>query len=206
MLGSSLPFPAGFSSTSFSLMISRVISTFLYTHTERYSQYTKLTQITAECLILASDELDPAPALLTPRTFLSSCSMKQGHQPLTDCWANSEVDRSDLGCTPCFPSIISREHFAGILAGGTRFRRSSSTVPVMSLQHFQHRPGLNFNYMEKKTSKRSHLGNRLMRTYRCPILEQSTSGGYGTRFCQDSRSAPKDRTLSINSNQTHYNN
>lgn len=68
--------------------------------------------------------------ILTPRTFFPSCSMEQGHQPLTDCCANRDLASSVLCGVPISrSSIIARPHFSGVFAGATRSRKSSSSVP-----------------------------------------------------------------------------
>lgn len=71
--------------------------------------------------------------ILTPRTFFPSFSMEQGHQPLTDCWANRDLACSLFCGVPISrSSIIVREHFSGVFAGGTRLRKSSSSTPGMT--------------------------------------------------------------------------
>lgn len=64
----------------------------------------------------------------TPRTVFSFCLSSHGHQPRTDFWEKSEF--LDVAHGPIFPSSIFRLHFSGVLAGGTRLSRSSSTEPV----------------------------------------------------------------------------
>lgn len=68
---------------------------------------------------------------LTARTLFPFFSMEQGHQPLTDCWTNRDLAWSAFSGLPnSAPSIMSREHFSGVFAGATIWRRSSSNVPA----------------------------------------------------------------------------
>lgn len=76
--------------------------------------------------------------ILTPRTFFPSCLMEQGHQPLTDFWANRDLACSVLcGATSSTSSIIFREHFSGVLAGATMLHKSSSSVPGIAEDYTQ---------------------------------------------------------------------
>lgn len=56
--------------------------------------------------------------------------MEQGHHPLTDFWANRDLDWSNFWGVLVTLSSMSRLHFSGILAGEMRLRRFSSTVPA----------------------------------------------------------------------------
>lgn len=61
--------------------------------------------------------------------------MQHGHQPLTDCWANRHLAVSFfLGDPISTSSIMVREHFSGVLAGATSWRRSSSREPTITSQ------------------------------------------------------------------------
>lgn len=68
---------------------------------------------------------------LTPSTCSPSCSFTHGHQPRTAFWEKSELA---IGLFKEFefanPGNIFRLHFSGLLAGGIKLRRSSSTDPL----------------------------------------------------------------------------
>lgn len=68
---------------------------------------------------------------LTPSTSFPSCWFTHGHQPRTAFWEKSELGsgffkEDDFG----IPGSIFKLHFSGLLAGGIRLRRSSSTEPL----------------------------------------------------------------------------
>lgn len=73
----------------------------------------------------------------TPSTGFPSCSIAHGHQPRTDFW-----EKRELSWDPIIPCNIFRLHFSGVLAGGIRFSKSSSTEPVtekhLSVKQLQH--------------------------------------------------------------------
>ena len=136
--------------------------------------------------------------ILTPRAFFPSFSMEQGHQPLTDCWANRDLACSVLcGALTSTSSIIVREHFSGVFAGATRLRRSSSSVPVITalycsqaLKWLSLGKSHTWNYFFVSLTEVSYRGNHPMRICHYPKSEQSALGESWTRLHQDSRSAP----------------
>lgn len=131
---------------------------------------------------------------LTARTLFPSFSMEQGHQPLTDCWANRDLAWSAFSGLPnSAPFIMSREHFSGVFAGATILRRSSSNVPAQQYHNemFRYCVGKKEKGKHLKTSRcNSYRGNRPGRICRYPIFEQSVLEGSWTLFCQGSRSSP----------------
>lgn len=132
MFGSSLPFPAGLSSISFSSTISSVISTFpceILKHSIKLWPGNKPTNNKLNKGLCWREKH-------TPSTCFPSCSFTHGHQPRTDFWEKSELGigffkEAELP----IPGIIFRLHFSGLLAGGIRLSRSSSTEPVTEIEN-----------------------------------------------------------------------
>lgn len=177
MLGSSLPFPAGLSSTSFSSTTSRVISTLPWHKYNEHNQRNVLLY-KAHCMCITIIRLK---AGLTVRVFLPSCSMAHGHHPLTDFWEKSDVGGRLL---PVCVSML-KLHFSGVLDGGIRWSRSNSTVPVWEsvlseihiwknvLQNFflYYRELNNLVAMYVNLNHNIHLSNHPKRTCHCPRSE-----------------------------------
>lgn len=123
MFGSSLPFPVGLSCISFSSTISSVISTFPCKIFELSNKETQIKKNKKQEVCWGEQ--------LTPSTCFPSCSFTHGHQPRTAFWEKSDLGigffmNSEFG----IPGSICRLHFSGLLAGGIKLRRSSSTEPL----------------------------------------------------------------------------
>ena len=135
MLGSSLPFPAGLISISFSSTISSVISTLPCKKMNRLKHYpgTKRENI-FECFWTFLKNHAEDMNKHTPRSCFPSFSIAHGHQPRTDFWEKRELDSIFLEeADPIIPGSIFKLHFSGVLAGGMRLSRSSSTEPVTEI-------------------------------------------------------------------------
>lgn len=83
---------------------------------------------------------------LTPSTCFPSCSFTHGHQPRTAFWEKSELGiglfkEDEFG----IPGSIFRLHFSGLLAGGIKLRRSSSTEPLGEIK-FKSIRNVNWNF------------------------------------------------------------